>query len=125
MPIINFAMENVGLITYSEGLLLAKPGKDTAAHQRNNAITTAHEMAHLWFGDLVTTAWWDDIWLNEAFATWMERRILSEWKPEWNMDTGAATERAKAMNLDSLVSARRIRQPIESYDDIANAFDGI
>lgn len=125
MPISNFAMENVGLITYSEGLLLAKPGKDTVAHQRSNAITTAHEMAHQWFGDLVTTAWWDDIWLNEAFATWMEDKIVAEWKPEWHIDTVEVNDRLEAMGTDSLVTTRKIRQPITSDDDIANAFDDI
>ena len=86
MPISDFAMENAGLITYGESLLLSKPEQDTINRQRSCAITTAHEMAHQWFGDLVTTAWWDDIWLNEAFATWMEGKIVAQWKPEWRMD---------------------------------------
>ncbi len=81
MPISNFAMENAGLITYGQSLLLAKPGSDTIGRQRECAIVTAHEMAHQWFGDLVTPAWWNDIWLNEAFATWMENKITGEWKP--------------------------------------------
>ncbi|MBZ5627009.1 MAG: M1 family metallopeptidase [Acidobacteriia bacterium] len=125
MPISNFAMENVGLITYSEGLLLAKPDKDTINRQRSSAIVTAHEMAHQWFGDLVTTAWWDDIWLNEAFATWMEGKIVGEWKPEWHIDTTEVNDRLLAMGTDSLVNTRKIRQPIASDNDIANAFDSI
>ncbi|HZU29307.1 MAG TPA: M1 family metallopeptidase [Bryobacteraceae bacterium] len=125
MRVGGFAMENAGLITYDESLLLSNPATDTLARQREAAEVTAHEMAHQWFGDLVTTAWWNDIWLNEAFATWMERRILAELEPTWKMDVAEASERAKAMALDSLVSARRIRQPIDSYDDIANAFDNI
>ena len=125
MPISNFAMENVGLITYSEGLLLAKPDKDTINRQRGSAIVTAHEMAHQWFGDLVTTAWWDDIWLNEAFATWMEGKIVGEWKPDWHIDTSEVNDRLGAMGTDSLVTTRKIRQPITSDDDIANAFDDI
>lgn len=125
MPISNFAMENVGLITYSEGLLLAKPDKDTINRQRSSAIVSAHEMAHQWFGDLVTTAWWDDIWLNEAFATWMEGKIVAEWKPEWHVDTSEVNDRLGAMATDSLTTTRKIRQPITSDNDIANAFDNI
>jgi alanyl aminopeptidase len=125
MPISNFAMENVGLITYGQSLLLSKPDNDTIGRQRTCAIVTAHEMAHQWFGDLVTTAWWNDIWLNEAFATWMENKITGEWKPEWNMAITEVDGRLSAENLDSLASARKIRQPIVSDDDIANAFDDI
>ena len=125
MPIGDFAMENVGLITYSESLLLSKPARDTINRQRSCASTTAHEMAHQWFGDLVTTAWWDDIWLNEAFATWMESKITGQWKPEWRMDVSDVEDRLGAIETDSLTTTRRIRQPIASDDDIANAFDDI
>jgi alanyl aminopeptidase len=125
MPISNFAMENAGLITYGETLLLSKPADDSIDRQRECAIVTAHEMAHQWFGDLVTTAWWDDIWLNEAFASWMENKIVAEWKPEWHIDVTEVNDRLFAMKEDSLISTRKIRQPIESNDDIANAFDGI
>ena len=125
MPISNFAMENAGLITYGETTLLAKPDEDTINRQRGCALVVAHEMAHQWFGDLVTTAWWDDIWLNEAFATWMEGKTLSKWKPEWHIDISTVNDRLGAMRQDSLISTRKIRQPIESNDDIANAFDGI
>ncbi len=125
MPVSNFAMENVGLITYGQSLLLSKPENDSIARQRSCAIVAAHEMAHQWFGDSVTTSWWNDIWLNEAFATWMETKIVTQWKPDWNMDVQQVDERLGAMAIDSLVSTRKIRQPIVSDDDIANAFDGI
>ncbi|HYL78753.1 MAG TPA: M1 family metallopeptidase [Bryobacteraceae bacterium] len=125
MPVSNFAMENAGLITYGETTLLSKPEQDTINRQRGMATVVAHEMAHQWFGDLVTTSWWDDIWLNEAFASWMERKIVGQWKPEWHTDVTAVSARLGAMRQDSLVSARKIRQPIESNDDIANGFDGI
>ncbi len=125
MPISNFAMENAGLITYGESLLLAKAGQDTLNRRRGCASVVAHEMAHQWFGDLVTTAWWDDIWLNEAFATWTADKMMEKWKPEWHAGVDRVEARLFAMGLDSLVSARRIRQPIESEGDIANAFDGI
>src|SRR5580658_2235336 len=125
MPISNFAMENVSLITYPQSLLVATPEAATEPYKINSAVTIAHEMAHQWFGDLVTTKWWDDIWLNEAFATWMESKITGEWKPEWKMHTSEAMDSLGAMGLDSLATTRRIRQPIEGEDDIANAFDGI
>jgi alanyl aminopeptidase len=125
MPIGNFAMENVGLITYSEDLLLTSSETDAISRQRLRAIVVAHEMAHQWFGDLVTTTWWDDIWLNESFASWLETKIVQEWKPEWRMNVHAVEDRLGVMQLDSLKTARKIRQPIQSDNDIANAFDGI
>ena len=125
MPISDFAMENAGLITYAESSLLAAPVTETIDHKRELAGLCAHEMSHQWFGDLVTTAWWNDTWLNEAFATWMERKIPGEWKPEWHLDVAAVNARVGAMRSDQLASAREIRQPIENNDDIANAFDDI
>jgi alanyl aminopeptidase len=125
MPISDFAMENAGMITYAESTLLGDPTRETIDHQRELAATCAHEMAHQWVGDLVTTAWWNDTWLNEAFATWMESKISGEWRPEWHLDVTAVNARLGAMRLDELASARSIRQPIESNDDIANAFDDI
>ncbi|HEX7528669.1 MAG TPA: M1 family metallopeptidase, partial [Thermoanaerobaculia bacterium] len=119
------AMENAGLVTYSSGLLLAKRADETIAQRRRYASVCAHEVAHQWFGDYVTTAWWDDIWLNEAFATWMASKIVDRWKPEWSWAVQRAGSRTGAMDQDSLVTARRIRQPIEGNDDIVSAFDGI
>ena len=87
--------------------------------------TAAHELAHQWFGDLVTTSWWNDIWLNEAFATWSEQKLIAEWKPEWKSRVGDVGGKLYAEREDSLISARKIRQPIEAKDDINNAFDGI
>ncbi len=119
------AMENVGLVTYEQSILLADPATDTERRQRNYASTAAHELAHQWFGDLVTMAWWDDTWLNEAFATWTSSKILAEWKPEWQTRVEDLGGKFGAMGQDSLVSTRRIHQAIESADDIENAFDGI
>jgi alanyl aminopeptidase len=119
------AMENAGMVTYGQNILLADPARDTPNRQRNYAITAAHELAHQWFGDLVTTEWWDDIWLNEAFATWMEQKLVREWKPEWKMEMEDVGSKLHAQRQDSLMSARQIRQPIESDDDIQNAFDSI
>ena len=119
------AMENAGMVTYGQNLLLAKPAIDSISRQRGYASVAAHELSHQWFGDLVTTAWWDDIWLNEAFATWMEQKLIAEWKPEWKTRVEDVDSKLGAEDSDSLVTARQIRQPIESKDDIDNAFDGI
>jgi alanyl aminopeptidase len=119
------AMENVGMVTYDQALILADPKVDQIGRQRSYAAVAAHELAHQWFGDLVTTAWWDDIWLNEAFATWMERKLIAEWKPEWQTRVADVGSMMRAEQDDSLVSARKIRQEILSKDDINNAFDSI
>jgi alanyl aminopeptidase len=119
------AMENVGMVTYDQALILADPNVDQIGRQRTYAAVAAHELAHQWFGDLVTTAWWDDIWLNEAFATWMERKLIAEWKPEWQTRVADVGATMRAEQDDSLVSARKIRQEILSKDDINNAFDSI
>lgn len=119
------AMENAGMIAYGSNTLLAPPHDDTDVRQRRRIGTMAHEMAHQWFGDLVTTGWWDDIWLNEAFASWLSAKMLMELRPDWKVDLDAVAGRNNAMNSDRLVAARKIRQPIEAPGDIANAFDGI
>ncbi len=120
------AMENPGLVTYDAGLILAPPqGEDTPQRQRLYAIVAAHELSHQWFGDLVTMAWWNDTWLNESFATFMEQRLVAKWKPEWQTKVDDQGSRNYAMWIDRLATTRRIDQPIEAKSDIANAFDGI
>ena len=119
------AMENAGLITYDDPMLLSKPDRESVRFQRVLASVAAHEMAHQWFGDLVTMAWWNDTWLNEAFATWMSSAMLKQWKPEWHSDIDDLRDKLAAANVDGLASARRITQPVESKSDIANAFDDI
>ena len=119
------AMENAAMVTYAQNLILSDPAIDTEQRQRSYAGVAAHELAHQWFGDLVTLAWWDDTWLNEAFATWTSAKILAEWKPEWRSRLGDLNGKFGAMGEDSLVAARKIRQPIESKNDISSAFDGI
>jgi cytosol alanyl aminopeptidase len=119
------AMENAGLVTYAQDIILGDPAIDTERRRRGYAEDAAHELAHQWFGDLVTTAWWDDIWLNEAFATWTSSKIIAGWKPEWNGRLSDVGSKFGAMSEDSLATARRIRQPIETEDDISNAFDDI
>src|SRR5207253_4080199 len=125
VPLARGAMENVGLVTYGSTLLLVRPDGEGPEFRRRQASVTTHEFAHMWFGDLVTTAWWDDLWLNEAFATWMTHKALEGWQPSWGVALDRVKSRGVAMAADTLVTARRIRQPIESDDDMLNAFDAI
>ena len=119
------AMENPGLITYASSLILARPQDETPQFKQAYAHVAAHEIAHLWFGDLVTHAWWDDLWLNESFATWLSDKTIERFAPGWDIRAKSVHGRDYAMKNDALASARRIRQPIESNDDILNAFDPI
>ena len=90
------AMENAGLITHAENIILFDE-KSLAWDQRRKYISVvAHELAHQWFGDLVTMVWWDDLWLNEGFATWMSSHPLAAWKPEWNITSIGSVRRAAA-----------------------------
>jgi alanyl aminopeptidase len=125
VPLGTGAMENPGLITFNQRINLVRPGQETPQFRRRAAGVEAHEFAHLWFGDMVTTAWWDDIWLNEAFATWMASKTLESYQPKWNEPAERESSMNGAMQQDRLMSARRIRQPIESEGDIKTAFDGI
>ena len=125
IPLAGYAMEHPGLVTYGAQIILSKPEEQTLQHQREWSSVAAHELAHQWFGDLVTTAWWDDIWLNEGFASWMANKIVNQYHPDWQMNISELNSYQGAMENDGLVSARKVRQPIESDDDIANAFDGI
>jgi alanyl aminopeptidase len=122
---VGFAMENAGLITYGMPNVLAKPDAETAYFRHWSVSVAAHEMAHQWFGDLVTPAWWDDIWLNESFATWMADKVVDRWRPEYEHGAAGVEARAHAMAEDALSSARRIREPIVARGDIYNAFDAI
>jgi alanyl aminopeptidase len=119
------AMENAGLVTFAETLILLDPKHASKGRQYTWVLVAAHELAHQWFGDLVTTAYWDDIWLNEGFAQWAERKVTLKFDTAWHDDLGEVGVRNGALGDDSLVSARQIRQPIKSEDDILNAFDGI
>jgi alanyl aminopeptidase len=119
------AMENAGLVTFRDWLLLIDPEHAGETQRRVSSFVLAHEFAHQWFGDLVTMHYWDDIWLNEAFATWMEYRIVGGLHPEYKAELELADDMQDAMDSDSRVSARMIRQPIKSTHDIMNAFDSI
>jgi alanyl aminopeptidase len=119
------AMENVGLITYAETIMLIDPKHASRASEHGWVAVAAHELGHQWFGDLVTTAWWDDIWLNEGFANWVGSKVSARFEPAWHEELSEIAERNNALGEDRLVSARQIRQPIKGTGDILNAFDSI
>jgi aminopeptidase N len=120
------AMENFGAITYRETDLLLDPKTASVASKQNVAVVVAHEMAHQWFGDLVTMAWWNNIWLNEGFATWMETKPVAAMHPEWHMDQVDATTEQATLNLDSQPTTRAIRAPeANTPAEINQLFDGI
>jgi alanyl aminopeptidase len=118
------AMENAGAITYDAYLILMDE-QSSLDQRRGYTRVHAHEMAHMWFGDLVTPDWWTDLWLNESFATWMSYKAADSYWPEGEFDRQTLKGALGAMGNDSLAAAREIREPIDSNDKISGAFDGI
>jgi len=119
------AMENVGCITFREVILLIDEKEGSVDLKKTIASVTAHEIAHMWFGDLVTMKWWDDVWLNEGFATWMSSKPVQKWKPEWNFDLDDVSGTGGTLNVDSLANTRPIHQAAETPAQIQELFDGI
>ena len=117
------AMENLGAITFRETALLVDREKATRAELERVADVVAHENAHMWFGDLVTMKWWNGLWLNEAFATFMEMLAVDAWKPEWRRWDSFTVSRAAAMQVDGLKSTRPIEFPVERPEEAAGMFD--
>jgi puromycin-sensitive aminopeptidase len=117
------AMENLGAITFRETALLVDPDKATRAELERVADVVSHENAHMWFGDLVTMQLWNGLWLNEAFATFMEMLAVDAWKPEWRRWDSFAVSRAAAMQVDGLKSTRPIEFPVERPEEAAGMFD--
>ena len=117
------AMENLGCVTYRESLLLIDPDKGTQPEVASVADVVAHELAHMWFGDLVTMRWWNGIWLNEAFATLMELLAVDAYRPDWERWSQFLRSRAIAFEVDALESTRSIEYPVRSPDDAAGMFD--
>ncbi len=119
------AMENVGLVTFREAYLLVDPETASVGQRRGAMSIMIHELAHMWFGNLVTMAWWDDLWLNESFATWMAAKQLARMAPQLESQIDGISGKSYVIEADALASARVIRNPIKSSGDIYNAFDGI
>ncbi|HVH27732.1 MAG TPA: M1 family metallopeptidase [Vicinamibacterales bacterium] len=119
------AMENTAAIFYRETALLADSATASVATQKDIAATIAHEVAHQWFGNLVTMRWWDDLWLNEGFATWMESRPLAASRPEWNIPVDDARATQSALGVDSLRSTRAVRTAVQTPNQIESLFDAI
>ena len=117
------AMENVGLITYRDSALLLDERSSSLAERAYVADVVAHEISHMWFGDLVTMAWWNGIWLNEAFATFMAVKAVDAWRPEWDRWTEFGVSRATALEADGLHHTRPIEFPVESPTDAQAMFD--
>jgi aminopeptidase N len=119
------AMENWGAIFTFEYALLLDPKISTQHDRQEVFATAAHEMAHQWFGDLVTMRWWDDLWLNEGFASWMESRMTARLHPEWNTRLDAVGSRDAAMSRDSVAATHPVVQHIETVEQASQAFDVI
>ncbi len=119
------AMENTGAIIFRDSALLLDPEHSSVDQEKAVATTIAHEIAHQWFGDLVTMAWWDDLWLNEGFANWMQTKPIAAWKPEWNLELDDIRDSERALALDSLASTHPIHQPAETPNRINELFDEI
>ena len=117
------AMENLGCVTFRETLLLADPEHATQGELQNVVDVIAHELAHMWFGDLVTMKWWNGIWLNEAFATFMELKVTDAFRPEWERWVSFGLSRSTAFDTDALQSTRPIEYPVVSPADAEGMFD--
>ena len=120
------AMENWGAITYREVALLVDPENSSAGTRQIVAAIISHEMAHMWFGDLVTMNWWNDLWLNESFASWMGDKAVDAIHPEWDMWTQFLTaDTASAFSLDGLSNSHPIEQEVNNPAEIGQLFDAI
>ena len=117
------AMENLGCITFRESLLLVDPATSTQNEQQLVADVVAHELAHMWFGDLVTMRWWNGIWLNEAFATFMEIAACDAYRPDWERWTSFGLERSVAFDVDALENTRSVEYEVRSPADCEGMFD--
>jgi aminopeptidase N len=119
------AMENWGAIFSFESILLVDPAITTEATKQRIFEVAAHEIAHQWFGNLVTMRWWDDLWLNEGFASWMATKATTALHPEWDPELGTVSGREAAIGLDSVASTHPVIQRIDTVEQISQAFDSI
>ncbi|MBN8814898.1 MAG: M1 family metallopeptidase [Sphingomonas sp.] len=120
------AMENWGAIFYFEPELLFDQKRATESDKQRIFVVVAHEMAHQWFGDLVTMRWWDDLWLNEGFASWMENKASADLNPDWfARDAAVSSDREAGFALDATAATHPIIRHVETVDQIGEAFDTI
>ncbi|HUY29431.1 MAG TPA: M1 family metallopeptidase [Acidimicrobiales bacterium] len=117
------AMENLGCVTFRESILLADPDNVSRVEMERLAEVVEHELAHMWFGDLVTMRWWNGIWLNEAFATFMALCCEDDFRPEWEVFTSFARSKGAALGIDGLHATRPVEYPVEQPDEAAAMFD--
>jgi len=121
----NGAMENWGGIVYNESALLVDPRTSPDNVKQGTFSVNAHEVAHQWFGNLVTMAWWDNLWLNEGFASWMAAKASNHFHPEWRPYLDGQVEREAVLNLDARKTTHPIQTPVATEEQAANAFDSI
>ncbi len=119
------AMENWGAILTFESLLLDDPAITTPARRQQIFATQAHEVAHQWFGNIVTMAWWDDLWLNEGFASWLDTKVTNAFHPEWHQNLRRVDVRERAMGLDGFANTHAVISDVRTVSELAQAFDGI
>jgi puromycin-sensitive aminopeptidase len=117
------AMENVGAVFFRETALLLDPRTANLAERKRVAEVVAHELSHMWFGNLVTMAWWNDLWLNESFATWMAFQVLDDWRPEWNVWRDFVRRRSFALEMDGLRDTHPIYVDLHHPDEATENFD--
>jgi aminopeptidase N len=119
------AMENWGAITFFESRLLFDPATRAPSARRGIFVLLAHEMAHQWFGNLVTMAWWDNLWLNEGFASWMQAKAAEHFFPQWRTWLNSNAQKQSAMNMDARRTSHPIQQPVATESEAMAAFDAI
>lgn len=119
------AMENWGAIFFRDSCLLLSETLSSTATQRDVANVITHEIVHQWFGNLVTMKWWDDLWLNESFATWLAVKIVDQWRPEWNSWVEFQQEKEVPLNMDALKHTRPIQSEVTSAAQIEELFDAL
>ena len=116
-------MEHPGLVALGQPLMLIPPTAQALSRKQFGASISVHELAHYWYGDLVTTAWWDDTWLNESFGSWIDNKVTDRLEPDWRWSRRTLRRRQTALDSDALLTAKRLREPVTRAEDIDASFD--